>query len=85
MTFSKIVEATENGLITEDGTMHKLDVLVCGTGFDVSFKPRFPIIGREGIDLRDAFRDSPETYLSTMAPDFPNYFSKCTMSHQETR
>ncbi|KAI6086397.1 putative dimethylaniline monooxygenase [Hypoxylon rubiginosum] len=74
VTFSKIVEATENGLITEDGTMHKLDVLVCGTGFDVSFKPRFPIIGREGIDLRDAFRDSPETYLSTMAPDFPNYF-----------
>jgi cation diffusion facilitator CzcD-associated flavoprotein CzcO len=76
VTFSKITEITEEGVVTDDGTTHKLDVLVCGTGFDVSFVPRFPIFGTDGLDLRDAFKDSPETYLSTMACDFPNYFSK---------
>ncbi|KAI1807182.1 hypothetical protein F4811DRAFT_550137 [Daldinia bambusicola] len=24
--------------------------------------------------MRESFKDSPQTYLSTMAPDFPNYF-----------
>ncbi|KAI1119037.1 hypothetical protein F5Y14DRAFT_460386 [Nemania sp. NC0429] len=74
MTFSKIVRATEEGLVTEDGTLHELDVLVCGTGFDVSFRPRFPLVGKNGVDLRDVFKDVPDTYLSTMTPDFPNYF-----------
>jgi hypothetical protein len=27
--------------------------------------------------MRDAFKDLPDTYLSTMTPDFPNYFSEC--------
>ncbi|KAI1474598.1 putative dimethylaniline monooxygenase [Daldinia eschscholtzii] len=74
VTFSKIVEVTEEGVTTEDGVNHKLDVLVCATGFDVSFRPRFPIIGKDGVDMRESFKDSPQTYLSTMAPDFPNYF-----------
>jgi cation diffusion facilitator CzcD-associated flavoprotein CzcO len=76
VTFSRIKEITENGLVTEDGTEHKLDVLICATGFDVSFRPRFPIVGENGVDMRDAFKDSPETYISVMAPNFPNYFSK---------
>jgi len=29
VTFSRIKEITENGLVTEDGTEHKLDVLIC--------------------------------------------------------
>lgn len=76
VTFSTITEITEEGLITADGVTHKVDILVCGTGFDTSFVPRFPIIGAGGVDLREAFKDSPETYLSTMTPDFPNYFSE---------
>ncbi len=56
--------------------MHKLDVLICGTGFDVSYIPRFGIFGTNGEDLRETFKDSPETYLSIMVPNFPNYFSK---------
>jgi cation diffusion facilitator CzcD-associated flavoprotein CzcO len=71
-----MTEATEEGIVTEDGTLHKLDALVCGTGFDVSFRPSFPLIGKHGTDLRDAFADVPDTYLSTMIPDFPNYFSQ---------
>ncbi|KAI1149131.1 hypothetical protein F4825DRAFT_469424 [Nemania diffusa] len=74
VTFSRIEEVTEAGIVTDDGILHKLDVLVCGTGFDVSFKPAFPIIGQDGLDLQDVFKDIPDTYLSTMTPGFPNYF-----------
>ncbi|KAI1426166.1 hypothetical protein F5Y12DRAFT_743197 [Xylaria sp. FL1777] len=74
VTFSKISEVTEDGIVTEDGTAHKLDMLVCGTGFDVSFRPTFPIVGKDGLDLRDVFAEVPDTYLSTMVPNFPNYF-----------
>ncbi|KAH8203068.1 hypothetical protein TruAng_002796 [Truncatella angustata] len=78
VVFSGIAEITEEGIISEDGSTHKVDVLVCGTGFDTSFRPRFPIVGKDGVDLRDAFKDLPDTYLSTMTHNFPNYFSMYT-------
>jgi cation diffusion facilitator CzcD-associated flavoprotein CzcO len=76
VTFSPIVEVTENGIITADGKETLVDVLVCATGFDVSFRPRYPIVGKNGIDLADAWKGTPETYLSVTAPNFPNYFSE---------
>ncbi|KAI9375098.1 putative dimethylaniline monooxygenase [Aspergillus egyptiacus] len=74
VSFERIAEVTEKGLITEDGVHHDLDVLVCATGFDVSFKPKFPIVGKNGLDLKDAWAQQPETYLSATIPQFPNYF-----------
>lgn len=76
VTFSPITEVTENSIITEDGKETLIDVLVCATGFDVSFRPRYPIVGKNGIDLADAWKKTPETYLSVTAPNFPNYFSE---------
>lgn len=49
--------------------------VVCATGFDVSFCPHYPTIGRHGIDLRKAWSGDPETYLSVAAPNMPNYFT----------
>ncbi|KAI1771744.1 hypothetical protein F4818DRAFT_202668 [Hypoxylon cercidicola] len=72
--FGEIAEITEEGVVAEDGVLHKVDVLACGTGFDVSFKPKFPIVGKDGLSLREAFKDLPDTYLSIMTPGFPNYF-----------
>ncbi|KAI9745058.1 MAG: hypothetical protein M1818_001336 [Claussenomyces sp. TS43310] len=74
VTFSSISEITEKGVVTEDGVTHEIDVLVCATGFDVSFRPKFPIVGKDGADMRDVFAKAPETYLSVTAPHFPNYF-----------
>ena len=39
-----------------DGIERPVDVVICATGFDEAYKPRFPIIGRHGIDLRDKWR-----------------------------
>ncbi|KAL4937784.1 hypothetical protein BDV06DRAFT_232348 [Aspergillus oleicola] len=74
VTFEAITEATETGLITADGIHHKMDLLICATGFDVSFKPKFPVVGKGGLALKDAWAKEPNTYLSATIPQFPNYF-----------
>jgi len=63
-------------VITKDGIEHKMDVLICATGFDVSFRPKFPVVGKDGADTRDLFAEAPQTYLSVTTPKIPNYFSK---------
>ncbi|KAL2067900.1 hypothetical protein VTL71DRAFT_15998 [Oculimacula yallundae] len=65
---------TSNGIRTADGVEYPVDVIVCATGFDVSQRPVFPVIGRYGVDLRDFWEDEPRNYLSVAAPGFPNYF-----------
>ncbi|KAF7114789.1 hypothetical protein CNMCM5793_000328 [Aspergillus hiratsukae] len=71
---SKIVKVDAEGIITADGQHHPTDVLVCATGFDTTFTPRFPIIGRNGVTLADRWQKTPETYLSLAVDGFPNYF-----------
>ena len=65
----------EKGLISEDGQRHDVDSIICATGFDVSFRPRMPVIGRDGIDLRDHWAKCPRSYLSMFADHFPNYIT----------
>ena len=68
------------GLVMSTGELIELDVLVCATGFDVSFAPRFPVTGRNGADLGALWSQPnvPRAYLSVAIPEFPNYFSKFT-------
>ncbi|EGV64794.1 hypothetical protein PSN45_005146 [Yamadazyma tenuis] len=73
LVYDDIDEITETGLRTKDGKHHEFDVLVCATGFDVSWVPHFPLIGRGGKDLRDEWKEKPETYLSVSVPNYPNY------------
>ncbi|KAE8146765.1 hypothetical protein BDV25DRAFT_45725 [Aspergillus avenaceus] len=70
---NNIIEVAADGIITADGTRHPTDVIVCATGFDTTFTPRFPVIGRGG-SLADRWNKTPETYLSMMVDGFPNYF-----------
>lgn len=65
---------TPKGFTTQDGTEYEVDVIICATGFDTSFRPRFPIIGLDGISLNEQWKDLPKSYISISAPKFPNYF-----------
>lgn len=67
---------TPEGLRTVDGVEHKVDAIVCATGFDCSYRPAFPVIGLNGRSLAEDWKDGPRHYLSVAAPGFPNYFSK---------
>jgi hypothetical protein len=58
---SAVERVTEDSIITADGQEHKVDVLVCATGFDTSFKPRFEIRGRNNADMRQQWDPSPQS------------------------
>lgn len=65
------------GIQMESGEVLEVDAIICATGFDVSFVPRFQIIGSDGVDLREKWRTSkPEAYMSVAVEGMPNYFSK---------
>ncbi|CAK7200449.1 hypothetical protein SEUCBS139899_003144 [Sporothrix eucalyptigena] len=79
ITGREISRIEADGLVLKDeetGTETKVvvDVIICATGFDLSFRPRFPIVGRNGVDLRNAWKDRATAYLSMTPADMPNYF-----------
>jgi cation diffusion facilitator CzcD-associated flavoprotein CzcO len=75
-----IAKITEKGILTRSGEELEFDAIVCATGFDTSFQPRFPIIGRGGASLGAQWEETPEAYFGLAVPNFPNYFSKMTFS-----
>ncbi|KAL1970195.1 hypothetical protein VTN77DRAFT_5355 [Rasamsonia byssochlamydoides] len=71
---TEIAEIDADGIRTADGKHRPVDAIVCATGFDTTFSPRFPIIGRNGVSLADKWREIPETYIAIATDGFPNYF-----------
>ncbi|KAB8260105.1 hypothetical protein BDV32DRAFT_149836 [Aspergillus pseudonomiae] len=63
-----------SGGIMLDGSEYAFDVLVCATGFHTSFRPAFPLIGRDDTNLAEAWEKEPRSYLGVAAHGFPNYF-----------
>ncbi|RDW61594.1 hypothetical protein BP5796_11486 [Coleophoma crateriformis] len=71
--YGEINEVTEKGCLCDDGKEYPVDVLICATGFDTTFKPRFPLIGPDKRNLQDVWKDEARSYLGLAAPGFPNY------------
>ncbi|KAL1841261.1 hypothetical protein VTJ49DRAFT_7263 [Mycothermus thermophilus] len=64
-----------DGLELESGEVLRADVIVCATGFDTSFCPRFPLVGKGGENLQDRWRrETPRAYMSVAVDGVPNYF-----------
>lgn len=71
-----IKEITPDGVLTEDGVEHRLDVLVFATGFDAvdgSYR-RMDIRGRNGESIAEHWQDGPTSYLGMTVAGFPNMF-----------
>jgi len=62
------------GIVTGDGQLHELDVLVLATGFRPHDWGIDPIIGPEGTSIKEAWAQGPRTYRSVTMPGFPNFF-----------
>ncbi|EPE24253.1 FAD/NAD(P)-binding protein [Glarea lozoyensis ATCC 20868] len=71
--YGEINEITEKGCLCDDGNEYPVDILICATGFDTTFKPRFPLIGPGGVNLQEQWKDDPHSYLGMAADGFPNY------------
>lgn len=61
------------GVVTSDGKLHEVDVLVLATGFDARAYVRpIRIVGPDGRSLDEAWADGPRAYRSIAVPGFPN-------------
>ena len=70
-----IREITPEGVVTEDGDEHNVDVIVYGTGFHASkFLTPMQVIGRDGVDLHERWAGDARAYLGVTVPGFPNLF-----------
>lgn len=74
---SQLQRITPKGFIDPDGNEHEVDVIICATGFDTSYKPRMPIIV-DGKDMRETWDNNnptapAPTYLSVALAEVPNY------------
>ena len=63
------------GVVTVDGTHHRVDVIVYATGFRAT-EVLWPmtITGRDGDDLRARWGERPAAYLGMTVPGYPNFF-----------
>jgi hypothetical protein len=73
VVYGEITAVTEKGCLCDNGNEYPVDVLICATGFDTSFKPRFPVVNHEGENLQDKWAVDPESYFGMAAANFPNY------------
>jgi cation diffusion facilitator CzcD-associated flavoprotein CzcO len=65
----------KSGVRTSDEQLHELDVLIFATGFGVDrFMRPMEVIGRDGTELDDVWKDSPFAYMAISIPEFPNLF-----------
>jgi cation diffusion facilitator CzcD-associated flavoprotein CzcO len=65
------------GIVTEDGRLHPLDVLVLATGFDAHAWGVDRVVGAQGSSLKQAWANGTRAYRSVAMPGFPNLFMLC--------
>lgn len=71
-----IERVTERGVLTRDGRLHDLDVLVLATGFDAhAYLRPMEVLGAEGRTLDEAWAPEPHGYMTIAVPGFPNFFT----------
>jgi cation diffusion facilitator CzcD-associated flavoprotein CzcO len=64
------------GIVTRDGRVHELDVIVLATGFDAhAYMKPLELIGRDGLRLSELWDGEPFGYRSVAVPGFPNLFT----------
>ncbi len=63
------------GVVTADGVLHELDVLICATGFRAhDYMRPIAITGADGLTLDEAWAGGPYGYRTVGLPGFPNLF-----------
>ncbi|KAG6831614.1 hypothetical protein H0H87_004676 [Tephrocybe sp. NHM501043] len=74
VVYGDIKRVTEKGCIAADGQEHELDVLICATGFDTTYMPRFGVTGEQGKTMKEEWAKEAKAYLGMGVAGFPNYF-----------
>lgn len=70
-----IVKIEPEGVLTADGQLHKLDVLLLATGFNpAAFILPTRVTGEDGVDLARKWDGSPRAHRAVAVPGFPNFW-----------
>ena len=68
----RIARIEPKGVVTGDGTLHELDVLVLATGFDShAFLRPMELVGEDGHTLEEAWSRDPRAYRTVALPRLP--------------
>jgi cation diffusion facilitator CzcD-associated flavoprotein CzcO len=71
----RIERVEPRGIVTADGKLHEIDVLVLATGFDShAYMRPMEVVGQDGRTLDDAWKEGPSAYRTVGIPGFPNFF-----------
>lgn len=72
---SGISHVCDRSIVTADGAEREIDTIIFGTGFHVT-DPAVAdrVRGRDGVLLRDVWRDGMSAYRGTTVAGFPNFF-----------
>ena len=66
---------TATGIQTRDGRVRELDVIIYSTGFETTtYLNAIDVTGRNGVHLREAWRDGAQAYLGVTTTGFPNLY-----------
>jgi 4-hydroxyacetophenone monooxygenase len=66
---------TPEGIITKDGVLHEVDIIVYATGFQASeFLDPLKITGLHGTDLHEYWGGDAKAFAGLTVPNFPNLF-----------
>jgi cation diffusion facilitator CzcD-associated flavoprotein CzcO len=72
---SGLARVVPEGIVTADGELYELDVIIWATGMTLDWLSPVEIIGRDGVRLSQVWADNnPRTYLGGTVPGFPNLF-----------
>ncbi len=70
-----VTEVRPHSVVDADGAEHHVDVLIFGTGFQVTNPPMAKyVFGRGGQSLADAWAGSPKAHVGTTITGFPSFF-----------
>src|SRR5262249_23942904 len=71
----RITEIRGHSIVTGDGTERPVDVLIYGTGFRAT-EPLHDteIVGRDGLQIQQAWKERISAYLGVAVSGFPNFF-----------
>jgi 4-hydroxyacetophenone monooxygenase len=70
-----IARVVPDGIVTADGNLVELDVIIWATGMTLDWLSPVQIVGRDGVILNDVWADNnPRSYLGGTVPGFPNLF-----------
>jgi 4-hydroxyacetophenone monooxygenase len=70
-----LARVVPEGIVTADGTLYEVDVIIWATGMTLDYLSTIEIIGRDGVRLSDVWADNnPRSYLGGTVPRFPNLF-----------